>query len=280
MIKANYTLFKFYLAEMDFYLRHLSLKKYERSLNNCEYYKVIIIQKIVRLFHSLELLALKIGDEVSARCLLRGILDSVANYCFIYQRHDSDDIMFRHYLYLLDGWRAYKKSVMVIIEANEDRQNSEFVCDHVISNIEDRLRHHPYYLQKPSTAKFLIQKANWRFKSLQHPVALNYRELYLQLGLNPALTEYYQGYLSQFVHGLYMSNNDTNLKLKRVLYESIPVAVIFIKAIALTFNNKELVTLFHRSEECQNFLNSKDVNYDDLLEITTALIRKDKTLLI
>lgn len=42
------------------------------------------------MFHSLELLTKDTLDEVSARCVLRGILDCVTTYSFIYQRTDKD----------------------------------------------------------------------------------------------------------------------------------------------------------------------------------------------
>lgn len=92
MIKANPTIFKFYLSMMDSFSEYLSNRYTESSLDNPDYYKTIIIQKIVQMFHTLERLVEESQDEVSARCVLRGILDSVTAYCFIYQREDKCDI--------------------------------------------------------------------------------------------------------------------------------------------------------------------------------------------
>ena len=83
MIKANYTIFKFYLTSLDFFSEYLSQKYMESSSENTDHYRTIIIQKIVRMFHTLEILTNENQDEVSARCVLRGILDSVATYAFI-----------------------------------------------------------------------------------------------------------------------------------------------------------------------------------------------------
>lgn len=109
MVKANNTIFQFYLAMMDFFGKYLS-EKYPNSssIEDTKHYQTIIIERIVQMFHSLELLTKDTLDEVSARCVLRGILDSVTIYSFIYQRTDVDDMLFRHYLYALDGWREYK----------------------------------------------------------------------------------------------------------------------------------------------------------------------------
>ena len=102
MIKANPTIFKLYLSMMDSFSGFLSQKYTEVSLDNPNHYKTIIIQKVVRMFHTLEQLVKETQDEVSARCVLRGILDSVTTYCFIYQREDIYDMMFRNYLYEID----------------------------------------------------------------------------------------------------------------------------------------------------------------------------------
>ena len=89
MIKANNMIFQFYLAMMDFWGKFLS-EKYSQSssIEDTKHYQTVIIAKIVQMFHSIELLTKDTVDEVSARCVLRGILDSVTTYCFIYQRTD------------------------------------------------------------------------------------------------------------------------------------------------------------------------------------------------
>ena len=113
MIKANDTIFQFYLAMMNSFVQYLS-ERYpnSHSMEDTKHYQTNIIEKIVRMFYSLELLTKDTLDEVSARCVLRGILDSVTTYCFIYQRTDKEDVLFRHYLYALDGWVVYYKILL------------------------------------------------------------------------------------------------------------------------------------------------------------------------
>ena len=83
------------------------------------------------------------------------------------------------------------------------------------------------------------------------------------VGFNDNYIEYFQGFLSQFVHGLCLSNMFVadSEQMKRILYESIPIAARFIQAIYQTFNDKEMMTHFLSSENINLFLNSKDFNY-------------------
>lgn len=283
MVKANNTIFRFYLAMMDFFGEYLS-EKYPQSssIEDTKHYQTVIIMKIVRMFHSLELLTKGTLDEVSARCLLRGILDSVTAYSFVYQREDENDMLFRHYLYALDGWREYKKSVISISEGNEYKDKEDYACDYVIKQIEKKLEEHIYYVQDRATANLLIQNSNWKYESLQNPRSLKYGEMYSTVGFNNKTIEYFQGYLSQFVHGLCLSNKPTadSEQMKRVLHECIPIADKFIQAVSQTFHDKEMVANLISSDIFQNFINSNGFNLDDLSVFANALVRKDKTILI
>ena len=283
MVKANNTIFQFYLAMMDSLGKYLS-EKYPQSssIEDTKHYQSVVITKIVRMFYSLESLTKNTFDEVSARCVLRGILDSVTAYSFIYQREDENDMLFRHYLYALDGWREYKKSVISISEENEYKDKEDYACDYVIKQIEKKLEEHIYYVQDRATANLLIQNSNWKYESLQNPRSLKYGEMYSTVGFNNKTIEHFQGYLSQFVHGLCLSNKPTadSEQMKRVLHECIPIADKFIQAVSQTFHDKEMVANLISSDIFQNFINSNDFNLDDLSVFANALVRKDKTILI
>ena len=283
MIKANDTIFQFYLAMMDSFEHFLS-EKYpiSNSIEETKHYQTIIIGKIVRMFHSLELLAKDTLDEVAARSVLRGILDSVTTYTFIYQRTDVNDMLFRHYLYALDGWRVYKKSVITISEDNYYKYKEDFACDYVINQFEQKLRSHTYYYNDAATTESLIQNANWKYESLQNPRSLKYGEMYSIIGFNDNSMDYFQGFLSQFVHGLCLSNRTVvdSEQMKRIAYESIPIAARFIQAIYQTFHNKEMMIHLLSSENINLLLNSKDFNYDDLADFVQSLVRKVNTILI
>lgn len=283
MIKANEKIFQFYLAMMDSFKEFLS-EKYSKSesIEDTKHYQTIIIEKIVRMFHSLELLTSKTTDEVSARCILRCIIDSVTTFCFIYQRNDSNEVIFRHFLYCLDGWRVYKNSVMPISEDNEYTNKEESLCDYAIKQIEEKLYHHPYYIELKDKVDTIIQKANWKYESLQNPERLSFGEMYSTIGFNSGSTDYYQNYLSQFVHGLCFSNKpfEESEQIKRVLYESIPIADKFIQAIFQNFHDNERTMHALISDSVFELLHSKNFNYYDLGEFIKELLQKNKTIVI
>jgi len=283
MVKANNTMFQFYLVMMDFFGKYLS-EKYSQSnyIEDTKHYQTVIITKIVQMFHSLELLTKNTLDEVSARCLLRSLLDCVTTYSFIYQRKDENDMLFRHYLYALDGWREYKKSVITILEDNEYKDKEDYGCDYVINQIEEKLKKHIYYAKDRVTANLLILNSNWKYESLQNPRSLKYGEMYSAIGFTNKSIDYFQGYLSQFAHGLCLSNKPTadSEQMNRVLYECIPIADKFIQTMNQTFRDKRMIDLFLRTDDIKKFMDSKGFSFDDLAEFAHALIRKDKTLLI
>lgn len=267
---------------MDSFREYLS-EKYpdSNSIEDTKHYQTNIIEKIVRMFHSLELLSKNTLDEVSARCVLRGILDSITTYCFIYQRTDKEEILFRHYLYALDGLKVYNESVLAISEKNDFRYQEENRCNYAIKQIEDKLHLHPFYTQDSSAANKIILSARWNYESLRNPRSIKYGEMYSLVGFNSSLTKYFQGYLSQFVHGLSLSNKGSNSEvLKVVMYESIVLADKLTQVICQTFHDKEIINNFLCSDTLQKFHASKDFNFDDLAEFACAFVRKDKTLLI
>ena len=283
MVKANNTIFLFYLKMMDSFGEYLS-EKYpvSSSIEDTKHYQTVIITKIVQMFHTLELLTKNSLDEVSARCVLRGILDSVTAYSFIYQREDENDMLFRHYLYALDGWREYKKSVITISEENEYNDKEDCACDYVIKQIEKKLKEHIYYAQDRATANLLIKNSNWKYESLQNPRSLKYGELYSVAGFNNKSIQYFQGYLSHFAHGLCLSNKPTvdPEQMKRVLHECIPIANKFIQAMNQSFRDKGILVFFLRSNVIKKFMDSNISSFNDLAEFANALAQKDKTLLI
>lgn len=283
MIEANLTIFKFYLTLMDFFSEYLSRKYTESSLENTDHYRTVIIQKIVHMFHTLEMLINESQDGVSVRCVLRGILDNVATYCFIYQRDDENEIMFRHYLYALDGYKTYKQHVVNgIMLKEDDRLHYESSCKEIIKQLEYKLLSHPYSTLGNENVEKIIQAANWKYESLQKPIPLKYGMIYKQIGFNDNMAHYYQHYLPQFAHGLCLSNFPANdiEQIKGVLYESIPLADKFIQAIHQTFHDREIITNFLCSEKVQEFINSMDFRHEDLAEFACALVRQDKTILI
>lgn len=285
MAKANKSLFILYLALLDSFSRHLSLTFPNGNAVCPNHIKANIIAKTVRMLHTLEKIINDGCDEVSARCVLRGVLDSITTYCFIYDRDNENDILFRHYLYALDGFRSYKSSVVECIsEKNNTRKDLKDMCDSFIKQIEDILAKHPYFKEDNNAVNTIVRNANWKYKSLKDIKSWNFSEMYELIGFSKSLARYFQGYLSQFSHGLCLSNTlrDDEEILKDVLYESIVIEQKTINVIKSTFPKENwtkialsysdsLMALLNNSEikreEYIEFINSRKLN-DGILEIS------------
>ena len=266
---------------MDSLSEYLSNKYTEASLDNPNHYKTIIIQKIVRMFHTLERLVEESQDEVSARCVLRGILDSVTTYCFIYQRDDRNEMMFRHYLYILDGLSTYKRGIIDgIMEDGENKFKFEYACDEAIKQIKTKLSSHPYQKLNNMNVKTIVNNANWKYKSLSEPIGLTFYNMYKHINWDAKLICYYQKILSQHTHGLCLSNiiYIDSEQLQKVLLESIPLADRLIQGMCRTFPQKELLKHLRNSESYKSIINCEGFNQDDLTDFAKAIIKKDKIL--
>lgn len=282
MVKASKSLFKINLILLDTFSKHLS-SKFHKSIADCpNHIKAIIIAKIVRMFHTLELIVDKSRDEVSACCILRGLLDGITTYCFIYDRDDEDEILFRHYLYALDGFRCYRSSVAeCIFEKNYTAKSLKDECDFVIKQIEDRLTEHPYSKNDNNLVNEIIKGANWKYKSLSDSRKWKFCEMYRIVGISDSIANYFQGYLSQFSHGLCLSNtpiNDEEL-LERVLYESIVIEKKTINAIKATFPKeswKEIaISIF---DSLMTLLDNSEISREELIEFFNSYNRNDGVL--
>lgn len=283
MIKANPTIFKFYLSMLDSFSEYLSQKYSESSLDNPDHYKTIIIQKIVRMFHTLEELVKESKDEVSTRCVLRAILDNVTVFSFIYERDDEENVLFRHYLYALDGLISYKENVVNgVIEKDGSEIAFSSLCENVISQIQEKLSSHPYLKVKDKTIKKIVRNRNWRYWTIQNPRSLSYLDLYILVGYEEKLAKYYQSHLSQFSHGLCFSNvllSDEEMMMKIEL-ESIPIEERFVKSIVNTFPGEDLKKIYLKSSFRVNLFKESTIDTNELNEFAKALIDKDRQLLI
>ncbi len=283
MIKANPTIFKFYLLMMDSFSDYISQKYTIKSIGNPDHYKTIIIKKIVGIFHTLNKLTKRTQDEVSCRCVLRSILDNITTYCFIYERDDVDEIMFRHYLYEIDGYNCYKNNVVNgIMEKGNNEYPFEQLCDEAIKQLNEQLVCHPFSKLENEVVNTIINNVNWKFESLQNPQSVKFQDMYIYIGFNKQLADYYQGYLSQFVHGLSFSNLPcvTPQQIGNIVYESIPMADRLIQAMYKTFPKDEKKFYVFCSRIIKKLRKESEFNTDNLFSFAKALIKKDKTIII
>ncbi len=267
---------------MDSFSEYLFQKYSEVTLDNPNHFKTIIIQKVVRMFHTFNSLVKESQDEVSIRCVLRGLLDNVIVYSFIYEREDEEDVLFRHYLYALDGFESYKKHVIVLLEKGNNTITNDSVCDEIIYQIERKLYSHPYMNLNKKVIENIINNNNWKYESIKHPKSLSYLDMYIHVGFEGKLANYYQCYSSQFSHGLCISNHlcVDNEMMKMVLFESIPIEDRMVRAILNTFPKNELTIHFLSSKQHTELLNDPNIDYDEIIEFVNAIVKGDRELII
>ena len=265
---------------MDTYSEYLSKNYSESSLDNPNHSKTIMIKKIKNMFHSLHFLVEKTKDEVSARCLLRGLLDSMSVYCFIYQNADMDEVMFRHYLYLLDGLRTYRDCIIngVLIKKQLNSIETDFI-DRALYSVKEKLCQHPYSATfNKAIVQDIIRDANWKYETIEKNTKTKYSKIYKKIGFDANTANYFLKYNSQFVHGLCLSNTSLNNErsAQGVLYESILIADRIVNAIYNTFQD-DFLSVFNPSD----IINLYKFNIDELGDFVRAVVvQKDNIIIV
>ena len=160
-------------------------------------------------------------DDVSANCLLRMLGDSVANFRLIYREPDQDLLLLRHALYVIDGC---EKNLAVLpeeeinkgsvpddelAEANKQILYNREHRKRMIREAQEILDQSPLQAKDKSAFDKIVKDRNWKFKKFEyyntsHDNQYKWKELYDMIGC----CKYFDllSYISQYVHGLSMSN--------------------------------------------------------------------------
>lgn len=160
-------------------------------------------------------------DYVSANCLLRMIGDSVAVFRLIYGEGDKDLLLLRHALYVIDGCESNMKVLPEkninegclpddeLAELNKTLHISREHRLRLKSEAQEILDASP--LQHKDKAAFdkIVEERNWKFKEFKYyknkgSNQYQWRDLYELIDFCNDFD--LLSYLSQFAHGLSMSN--------------------------------------------------------------------------
>lgn len=194
-----------------------AIAKSHHSNNVCDIksYQVIILKRICQSLSTINNLLSKEPDPISAYGILRMIIDSICTYCFIYDRDDKEEVEFRHYLYLLDGCSQYKELASVLkteneIEktAEEDLQQNKCYLKKLQQGIENALKNHNYSKVYGDDVARIIRYANWKYITIEGKGENKYKweRLYEEIGCDNKYAKFISNYLSQYIHGLFLSN--------------------------------------------------------------------------
>ena len=160
-------------------------------------------------------------DYVSANCLLRMLGDSVAVFRLIYGEKDKDLLLLRHALYVIDGC---ERNMAVLPEKDisegclpdeELEDANKQICfnrehrQRLMREAQEILNQSTLPQRDKATFDKIVEERNWKFKEFtfykkKGSNQYKWQELYDLIGE----CKYYDllSYISQYVHGLSMSN--------------------------------------------------------------------------
>ena len=158
-------------------------------------------------------------DYVTANCIMRMLGDSVAVFHLIYMEPDEELRILRHSLYVLDGCErnldvlpenSIEKGSLPEDErkrANEEIRYNREHRERLMREAQELIDNSPLKYKDEAAFDCIVKERNWKFKEFKAYKKGNryqWRELYEKI-------DYCKGYdilsyISQYVHGLSMSN--------------------------------------------------------------------------
>ena len=207
--------FMVYLLILEGCIKAIEKAHHSNDVSDIKSYQVIILKRLFKSLSTIEFVLSKESDYISAYGILRMIIDSICTYCFIYDRDDKEEVEFRHYLYLLDGCSKYNKLVSVLkmeneIEktAEEDLQQNKCDLKKLQQGIENALKNHNYSKVYGDDVAKIIHYANWKYITIEGKGENKYKweRLYEEIGCDNKYAKFISNYLSQYIHGLFLSN--------------------------------------------------------------------------
>ena len=160
-------------------------------------------------------------DYVSANCILRMLGDSVAVFRLIYGEKDKDLLLLRHALYVIDGCER-NMATLPLDEENDgslpddefetSQKKIQFNREHrqrLMREAQEILNQSTLPQRDKATFDKIVEERNWKFKEFtfykkKGSNQYKWQELYDLIDE----CKYYDllSYISQYVHGLSMSN--------------------------------------------------------------------------
>lgn len=216
---------------LEYKVHHLRDGKTENTIDDIDCIAMQMASKILKSLRTLVSVCTTNFDYASACALLRMVADNISVYTLIYANHDSTELEYRHYLYVLDGLSVRESLMKDEIEDNghiskEDLQNLKLQYSSTRSSDQlskdfciNKLNKHIYATEYPQFHKQSISNRNWKFKNkievandkkVKTENQYSWKELYSLLNLNKDIVSFFSSFLSQHIHGLILSNINTN----------------------------------------------------------------------
>ena len=168
--------------------------------------------KIAKLFDSFVTVITQTKDYNTACSIIRMIYDNWYSYAFINHCTDGEERLLRYYLYVIDSINQRKKTMLNLHDGEQIDPAIKKQADTTIQDCDKAKQKYADLIHKlslyPQHIKFIdkaIEKGCWKYKELSGDKLVGYQwgELYERLSGKD--TRVYLEYLSQYVHGLYIS---------------------------------------------------------------------------
>lgn len=157
-------------------------------------------------------------DHVSANCILRMLADCMAVFRLIYLEPDKNIRLFRHALYVIEGCEKNLEVLPEELDMNEGavpeieleyyKQRIQGNRDHrkrLMDEANEILAHSPLKEKDETAFNKIVEKRNWKFKSFKVSTkSYSWAELHTMIDRFEDYDVF--SFLSQYVHGLSMSN--------------------------------------------------------------------------
>ena len=182
-------------------------------------YALAFIERVLVQSSTLAEIARKRKDYVTVCALVRVLADNIATLNLIYNCEDEEEKVLRHLLYVLDGVQARwmmldtremkydgkipKETFDALYQQVQGaKKNAKEGIDYCISTIKER----PLYRLNHEQIDVLIDRKNWKYRVLEKPKNFySWREMYGMLNIKEG-EDVFSSFLSQYVHGLSISN--------------------------------------------------------------------------
>lgn len=168
--------------------------------------------KIAKLFDSFVTVITRTKDFNTACSIIRTIYDNWYAYVFVYKFTEGEERLLRYYLFVIDGINQRKKTMLNL---HGDEQTDSIVkkltdstvqdCDNAKLKYVSLIRKLSLYPQHSEFIDKAIMEGCWQYKELLGNKPKKYQWVNLYEHLSGKDTKAYMNYLSQYIHGLYIS---------------------------------------------------------------------------
>lgn len=190
----------------------------EPTVNDIPAYALAFIQKVLQQASTLVMVSREREDYNTVCALVRMQADNIAAINLIYNADDDEEKVLRHLLYVMDGVSARYNMLAgttMSYDGKIPRETYDSLYEQVQGAIENAARSLAFCereikkrvvcAEHPSEVEALIKIRNWKYKAIEAPKkAYTWKDMYEKLNIKRGIDMF--PYLSQYVHGLSVSN--------------------------------------------------------------------------